>query len=150
VPSLLLSVDVLVPRVERVDVALGEALRFSVLAGEMDGTGDVLEQHGGLDGRDRVLADRERSVMGHQDSGGAGLAQGLDDPATDGVVADERERSDRDVTAELVGHHRQHAGNRLSPGRPRGGVVAVRVDDATAWAARRESIPCVLTMMADE
>ena len=31
-----------------------------------------------------------------------------------------------------------------------GGVVHTHSDYATAWAARRESIPCVLTMMADE
>jgi len=50
-------------------------------------------------------------VLSHQDSGGAGLPQRLDDPAANRVVADERERSDRDVTSELVGHHRQHAGD---------------------------------------
>ena len=31
-----------------------------------------------------------------------------------------------------------------------GGVVHTHSDYATAWAARRESSPCVLTMMADE
>jgi L-ribulose-5-phosphate 4-epimerase len=31
-----------------------------------------------------------------------------------------------------------------------GGVVHTHSDYATAWAARHESIPCVLTMMADE
>lgn len=31
-----------------------------------------------------------------------------------------------------------------------GGVVHTHSDYATAWAARREAIPCVLTMMADE
>ncbi|HEY3337835.1 MAG TPA: L-ribulose-5-phosphate 4-epimerase [Propionicimonas sp.] len=31
-----------------------------------------------------------------------------------------------------------------------GGVVHTHSDYATAWAARREPIPCVLTMMADE
>jgi L-ribulose-5-phosphate 4-epimerase len=31
-----------------------------------------------------------------------------------------------------------------------GGVVHTHSDYATSWAARREPIPCVLTMMADE
>ncbi len=31
-----------------------------------------------------------------------------------------------------------------------GGVVHTHSDYATAWASRREPIPCVLTMMADE
>ena len=31
-----------------------------------------------------------------------------------------------------------------------GGVVHTHSDYATSWAARREAIPCVLTMMADE
>ena len=31
-----------------------------------------------------------------------------------------------------------------------GGVVHTHSDYATAWSARREAIPCVLTMMADE
>ena len=32
--------------------------------------------------------------------------QGLDDAAADRVVADDRERADRDLAAELVGHRR--------------------------------------------
>ena len=80
-------------------------------------------------------------------------AQRLDDAAADRVVADQRERADRDLAAELVGDHRQHARDRLAPGRPRGrvrGVVHTHSTYATAWAARGEPIPCVLTMIADE
>ena len=53
--------------------------------------------------------------------------QRLDDAPADGVVADQRERPDRDLAAELVGHHGQHAWDRLAAGRPRRGVGRVGV-----------------------
>ena len=57
-------------------------------------------------------------------------AQGLDDAAADRVVADERERADRHVAAELVGHHRQHARHRLAARGPGRRVGRVGVHDA--------------------
>jgi hypothetical protein len=52
------------------------------------------------------------------------------DAAADGVVADQRERPDRDVAAELVGGHREHARDGFAAGRPGGGVRGVGVHDA--------------------
>ena len=57
----------------------------------------------------------------------AAAAQGLDDAAADGVVADQRERADRDLAAELVGDHREHARDRLAARGPGGGVGGVGV-----------------------
>ena len=54
-------------------------------------------------------------------------AERLDDPAADRVVADQRERADRDRPAELVGHRGEHARHRLGARRPGRGVGAVRV-----------------------
>ena len=61
---------------------------------------------------------------------GAVAAQRLDDAAADRVVADQRERADRDLAAELVGHHGQHARDRLAARRPGGGIGGVGVHDA--------------------
>ena len=41
-------------------------------------------------------------------------AQRLHDALADGVVADQANGPDRDLAAELVGHHRQHARDRLA------------------------------------
>ena len=54
--------------------------------------------------------------------------QGLHDALADVVVADQRERADRDLAAELVGHRGEHAGDWLGPGRPR----AARTSSACA------------------
>ena len=76
-----------------------------------------------------VGADGEDAVVLHQHGRRAAAAQRLDDAAADRVVADERERADRDLAAELVGHHRQHARDRLAARRPGGGVRRVGVHD---------------------
>ena len=68
------------------------------------------------------------AVVLHQHRRRAMITQGLDDAAADRVVADQGERADRDLPTELVGHHGQDAGNRLSAGSPGGGVGRVRVD----------------------
>ena len=57
-------------------------------------------------------------------------AERLDDDAPDLLVADERERPDRDLAAELVGHRGQHARDRLAARRPRRRVGAVGVRHA--------------------
>ena len=59
------------------------------------------------------------AVVLHQHRRRAMTAQRLDDPPADRVVADQRERADRDLAAELVGHHRQHARDRPRRARPR-------------------------------
>src|SRR5215213_11436876 len=114
-----LSVDVLVAVEQRVDVMLGDRDRLPELASDVDAPRDVLHHHRGLDRVSGVGSDRERPVVLHQHRAGPALAQGLHDAASDGVVPDDGERPHRDVAAELVGHHRQHARDRLAPGRPR-------------------------------
>ena len=47
-------------------------------------------------------------------------------------------------------HRRRHPRLRLPPPADVGGVAHTHSAYATAWAARGESIPCVLTAMADE
>jgi hypothetical protein len=56
--------------------------------------------------------------------------QGLDDAAADRVIADDRERTDRNRAAELVAHHREHARDLLAARRPGGRIGRVRVHDA--------------------
>src|SRR3954452_11568540 len=122
-----LSVDVLVAVVERVDVGLRDRQRLAELPREVHRAGDVLGHHRGLHRRLRGRPDGEHAVVLHEDGGRAGARQRRDDAAADQVVPDERERADRDRAAELVGHRGEHAGDLLAPGRPGGGVRAVRV-----------------------
>ena len=63
-------------------------------------------------------------------AGGPVAAQGLDDAPADRVVADQGERPDRDLAAELVGHRGEHAGDGLAARGPGGGVGGVGVHDA--------------------
>jgi hypothetical protein len=60
----------------------------------------------------RAGADREHAVAAHQHRRRAAAGERLDDADADLLAADPRERADRDVAAELVGHRRQHAGDR--------------------------------------
>src|SRR5690606_31309358 len=69
----------------------------------------------------------EGAVVLHEHGGGAGTLQRLDDAAADRVVADHGEGAHGDGAAELVGHHRQHAGDLLPARRPRGRVGGVGV-----------------------
>src|SRR5436190_22719097 len=94
-----LSVDVLVPVVEGVDALLGNRNELAALARDVYRPGDVLAEDRGLDGILRGDADRERAVVAHQHGARPVAAQGLDDAAPDRVVADDRERADRDRTA---------------------------------------------------
>src|SRR5699024_544024 len=71
-----------------------------------------------------------RAVVLHQHGGAAVTLQGLHDAASDGVVADDREGADGDRPAELVAHHREHAGELLAARGPGGGVGGVGVDHA--------------------
>ena len=59
----------------------------------------------------------------------------LDDAAADLLVADQRERADRDLAAELVGHRGQHARDRLAAAAHAVAYGAVRVGDAADVAA---------------
>ena len=101
-----LAVHVLVAVEERVDRVLRDRDERAGLAGEVHGARDVLDHDGGLDRVLRVRADRERPVVAHQHRAAAVAGQRLDDAAADRVVADDRERADRDRAAELVGHRR--------------------------------------------
>jgi len=105
--------------------------RLPELAGDVHRARHLLDHHGRLDRGLGVLADRERPVVAHEHGWAPGLPQGLDDAATDRVVADERERADRHRAAELVGHHRQDARHGLAARGPCRRVRGVRVHDAT-------------------
>jgi hypothetical protein len=119
----------LVAVVQSVDVAGIDRLRGTELVCDVDGPGDIFDQHGGLHRRPRVDTDGERPVIAHQDRTRAVRLQGFDDAAPDGVVADQLERPDRDRAAELVGDHREDARNRHAPRSPRRRVRRMSVDD---------------------
>ena len=80
-------------------------------------------------------ADGEDAVVAHQHRRRAVPGQRRDDALADVVAADERERSDRDLPAELVRLRGQHTRDRLPASRPRRGVRAVGVHDAAHLAA---------------
>src|SRR5215208_4724573 len=98
-----LAVDVLVTVIEGVDLVSGEWDGLAVDPCEMHGACDVLAHDRGLDGVAGTATDGEDSVAAHQHGRRAVGAERLDDAAPDLGVADQRERADRDVTAELVG-----------------------------------------------
>src|SRR4051794_26164386 len=129
--SLPLSIDVLVALPERVDVLGLERLDGAERPGQVDRARDVLAHDRRLDSVARARADREDAVGAHEDRGRAMAGERLDDAAPDLLVADERERADRDLATELVRHRGHHAGDRLAVDRPRGRVRAVRMGDAT-------------------
>src|SRR4051812_19256916 len=56
--------------------------------------------------------------------------ESLDDPAADLLVADSREGTERDRTAELIGDRGQHTWDRFASSGERGRIGAVRVCDA--------------------
>src|SRR3954452_10169257 len=95
-----LAIDVLVPRVQRVDVRLRDRDGLTQLAGEVHGAGDVLGHDRGLDRGLGRGPDGEDAVVLHENGGRPGRGQRRDDALADGVVADEREGPDRDGTAE--------------------------------------------------
>ncbi len=93
----------------------------------MDGAGHFLAQHGRLDGVSRGSTHGEHAVALHEHGLRAVQSERVDDSAADGVIADQRERPDGDLPAELVGHHGEHAWDRLaasSPGRMGMGLPA--------------------------
>src|SRR4051812_29887285 len=104
-----LSVNVLVAVIERVDFLSSERDGAAEGACEMHGACDVLAHDRGLDGVAGTATDREDSVAAHQHRRRAVMLERLDDPAADLRVSDQRERADRDLAAELVGHRRQDA-----------------------------------------
>ena len=110
--------------------ACGELRGRAELPGDVHGAGDVLEHHRGLDRVPGVASDGERAVVRISTARDRLPAQRLDDAAADGVVADQGERPDRDLAAELVGHHREHARDRLAARRPGRRVGRVGVHDA--------------------
>ena len=124
----MLAVDVLVPVEQVRDVVGRDRHRLAELAGEVHGLGNLLAHHRGLDGVTAVLADGEGAVIGHQDGPRVRVGEGLDDPPPDRVVPDGREGLDRDLPAELVAHHGQHARHRLAARGPGRRVGRVGVD----------------------
>ena len=115
----------LVAVVQRVDVGLADGQRVTELTGEVDGAGNFLAQHGRLDGVSRGGADGEHAVALHEHGLRAMQGERLDDSAADGVIADQRERPDGDLPAELVGHHGEHAWDRFAASSPGRGVGRV-------------------------
>src|SRR4051795_3869657 len=122
-PVSALSVDVVVAVIERIDVLLIERYGVAEGAGEVHGAGGVLAHDGRLDCLERPAADREHAVRAHQHGGRAVAGQRLDDAAADLLVADQRERPDGDLAAELAGDRRPPARDRLAVDRPRGRVA---------------------------
>src|SRR4051812_1987816 len=98
--SLTLSVDVLVARPERVDVVGLERLHGTERAREVDRARDVLAHDRRLDRVARGRADGEDAVRAHEHRGRAVAGQRRDDGAPDLLVADARERAERDLAAE--------------------------------------------------
>src|SRR5690606_33303626 len=121
----LLSVDVLVALVERVDMLLVDRDRVAQLARDVHGSRHFLAHHRGFDCGLGVLSDSERTVVAHQHGRAAGLAQRGHDAAANRIIANDGEGAYRDRAAEFVGHHGQHAGNFLAARRPCGGVGGV-------------------------
>lgn len=100
---------------------------FSPDAGIVRRAGDVLHHDGGLDRLAGVLADGEDAVVGHEHRPRAMSLQRVDDAASDLLVADQRQRTHRDLATELIGLCREHAGNGLATRRPRRGEVRMGV-----------------------
>jgi hypothetical protein len=88
-----------------------------------------LAHHRRLHRRLGSRADGEHTVVAHQHGGRAVSVERLHDALADGVVADQRERPDRDLAAELVGHGGEDAGDGLVTRRPGRGVGGVGVHD---------------------
>ena len=98
--------------------------------GEVHGARRVLAHDGGLHRVAAVRADREHAVVGEQHRSRAVAGERRHDRPTDRLVADDRERRDRDLAAELVGHAGDHARDRPMTRSPRGGVRRVGVHHA--------------------
>src|SRR6478672_395852 len=98
-PVSALAVNGLVAVEECIDVLSVERKRIAESPGEVHSASDVFAHDGRLDGVARRRADREDSVVAHEDGGGAVVRERLDDAASDLRVADQGERSDRDLAA---------------------------------------------------
>src|SRR3954467_9677665 len=93
--------DVLIAVMQCLDAFRVEWYDVAERTCEVDGPSHVLAHHGGLDGVSGGGADREHAVRAHEHCGGMVALQRLHDPAADRLVADQRERADGDVAAEL-------------------------------------------------
>src|SRR4051812_27951276 len=91
-----LAIDVLVAVVERVDAVGVQLLDRPERSGQVHGLRRVLAHHGALDRLARALAEREDPVGAHQHRARTVAPDRVDDAATDLLVADQRERADRD------------------------------------------------------
>jgi hypothetical protein len=74
-----LSIHVLVPRVEPVDVFLREGFQLAELPSKVHAARDVFAHHRRLDGIGCVATDGEHTVVGHQHRTGAMTVEGGDD-----------------------------------------------------------------------
>src|SRR5919202_7150610 len=97
-----LAIDVLVAVIERVDALGVELLDRPERAGQVHGLRGLLAHHRALERRAWPVADGEHAVAAHEHRAGAVRADRLDHAAPDLLVADQRERADRDRAAELV------------------------------------------------
>src|SRR3954453_20062636 len=104
-----LSVDVLVAVIEGVDLLGGQGDGCAEGPCQMHGACDVLAHDRGLDRVAWTATEGEDSVAAHEHGRRAVLGEGPDDPAADPGVADQGERADRDLPAELVGHRGEDA-----------------------------------------
>src|SRR6201989_2668841 len=102
-PESALAVDVLVAVMAGLDVVGVERRDVAEHAREVHRAGDVLAHHGRLDGVAWPGPHGEHAVGAHQHGGGTMVLQRLDDAVADLLVADQRERADGDLAAELVG-----------------------------------------------
>src|SRR4051794_20779978 len=100
VPSAL-SVDVLVAVVECIDVLSGERDGIAEQPREVHGARNVLAHHRRLDRVAGAGAEGEHAVAAQQHGRRAVVGERLDDDAPDLLVADEGERGDGDLAAEL-------------------------------------------------
>src|SRR5215472_3052470 len=118
------------PAVQDVDVLAADRCWLAEHPGQVHRPRGVLAHHGGLDGVAGGAADREDAVVAQQHGRRAVAGEGGHHGPADLLPADQRERRDRDLAAELVGDRGDHARDCLAARRPRRGIRRVRVHDA--------------------
>jgi hypothetical protein len=125
-----LSVNVRVTVMQAVNVFLLDRLHIPKLHCQENGSGHVLAHHSGFEGLFGILADGENTVVLQNNRGRTVPGQHAHDLVSNLLAADQGETAAGNLTAELVGHRGQNAGNGSSIRGPGGGVRAVRVSDA--------------------